>query len=60
MSCSCQYKLKGQKLAEDGRTVFVGGLSWDLDSKGLKDFAQRVGEAAMICGDPDLEMLINC
>ncbi|CAL1135204.1 unnamed protein product [Cladocopium goreaui] len=28
----------------DGRTVFMGGLSWDLDSDGLKAFAQQVGE----------------
>eukprot|EP00434_Breviolum_minutum_P040655 symbB.v1.2.036136.t1/scaffold5033.1/size31628/1 len=28
----------------DGRTVFMGGLSWDLDSEGLKAFAGQVGE----------------
>eukprot|EP00913_Durusdinium_trenchii_P002564 g2373.t1 len=30
----------------DGRTVFVGGLSWDLDSKGLKAFGEQVGEVS--------------
>ncbi|CAJ1402678.1 unnamed protein product [Effrenium voratum] len=30
----------------DGRTVFVGGLSWDLDSDGLRDFAGQVGEVS--------------
>eukprot|EP00435_Cladocopium_sp_Y103_P068634 s138_g31.t3 len=37
----------GEKPPEpDGRTVFMGGLSWDLDSDGLKAFAQQVGEVS--------------
>lgn len=27
----------------DGRTVFLGGLSWELDSDGLRSFAEQVG-----------------
>ncbi|CAE7677585.1 CP31B, partial [Symbiodinium pilosum] len=33
-----------QPLAPDGRTIFLGGLSWDVDSDALKAFASRVGE----------------
>ena len=40
------FRRPGEKLPQepDGRTVFMGGLSWDLDSEGLKAFAGQVGE----------------
>eukprot|EP00439_Symbiodinium_sp_Y106_P059566 s514_g8.t1 len=33
-----------QPAAPDGRTIFLGGLSWDVDSEALKSFASQVGE----------------
>ncbi|CAE6917780.1 PABPC1L [Symbiodinium natans] len=33
-----------QPPAPDGRTIFLGGLSWDVDSEALKAFASQVGE----------------
>ncbi|CAE7299742.1 CP31B, partial [Symbiodinium sp. CCMP2456] len=33
-----------QPPAPDGRTIFLGGLSWDVDSEALKGFASQIGE----------------
>merc|ERR1712187_798218 len=37
----------------DGRTIFVGGLSWDVGSEDLKIFASQLGEVtfATVCVD---------
>ena len=38
-----QEKPRGTRQGPDGRTIFLGGLSWELDSEGLRAFAEEVG-----------------